>query len=149
MQENIQPEQLLEAWVKLSSIIKNTRMIKELPYNEATVMRLLYNRFREDGDGLVSLKEITAKTQMLKSQVNRTVNSLENKGLLERCEAGGDRRVVFVRCVPENLKSYIAVHNHSLSTAQKILNIIGENDAQAFVRLVGKIENAVVRQKKT
>ena len=145
MQEKIQPEQLLEAWVKLSGIIKNTRMTKGLQYNEATVMRLLYNRYKEDGVGIISLKEITLKTQMLKSLVNRTVNSLEAKGLLERCESDGDRRVVFVRCVPENLKEYLVVHNHSLSLAQKIINIIGSSYAEAFVRLVSKIESSVVR----
>ncbi|MBQ7820742.1 MAG: MarR family transcriptional regulator [Clostridia bacterium] len=147
MQDKTKPEELLEAWIKLSAIIKNTRVTKGLQYNEATIMRLLYNRYREDKAGLISLKEITLKTRMLKSLVNRTVNSLEKKGLLERCESIGDRRVVYVRCVPENLKEYLSVHNQSLTLAQKIINIIGDEDAEAFVRLTEKIENAVIRPK--
>ena len=67
---------LLRAWVKLSGILKNSRITKGLMYNEATVMLLLYNRYCEDGEGIISVKEIIKETNMLKSLVNRTLNSL-------------------------------------------------------------------------
>ena len=132
-------EQLLAAWVKLTGVIKNSRVTKGLAYNEAIVMLLLYNRFLEDGDGLVSIKEITWETKMLKSLVNRTVNTLEAKGLLERLKTSGDKRMVFVRCIKEKLDVFLAVHNTSLDLARNLIDIIGEEDAQAFVRISKKI----------
>lgn len=138
-------EQLLQSWVKISGILKNTRITKGLMYNEATVMLLLYNRYLEDGVGHISIKEITQKTKMLKSLVNRTINSLEKKQLLERCESVGDRRMSYVRCVTDKLNVFLEVHKSSLAVAQSIINIIGKEDAEAFIRIVKKIEDSGFR----
>ncbi len=135
-------EGVLLSWVKLSGILKNTRITKGLMYNEAIVMLLLYNRYRKDGEGLISIKEITQETKMLKSLVNRTVNSLEKKNLLKRCENGNDRRVIYVKCVEENLDVFLGVHNSSLELVQNIIDIVGTEDAQAFIRITQKIENS-------
>ncbi len=142
MINNIQQEQMIHSWVKLSGILKNTRITKGLMYNEAIVMLLVYNRYCEDGVGKISIKEITASTKMLKSLVNRTVNALIKKELLERCESDGDKRIVYVRCIEEKLNIFLEVHNASLKLAKNIVDIIGEEDAAAFIRLVDKIEKA-------
>ena len=92
-------EQLITAWVRLTGIFKNTRITKGMVYNEAIVMLVAYNRYREDGKGLVSFKEIVSETRMLKSLVNRTIDSLVAKGYLTRCE-GKDKRTTFIRIVP-------------------------------------------------
>lgn len=135
-----QREQLLQAWVNLSGILKNNRITKGLMYNEAVVMLLLYNRYREDGIGLISIKEITKKTRMLKSLVNRTINLLEEKGLLERCKGSGDSRLAYVRCIEQSLDIFLKVHETSLTLAQNIIDIIGEKDAETFISIVKKIE---------
>lgn len=133
---------LLKAWVKLSSILKNSRITKGLMYNEATIMLLLYDRYLQDGMGIISIKEITAETKMLKSLVNRTINALEKKGLLERCEGSGDKRVIYVKCIQEKLPVFLEVHNSSLRLAQGIIGIIGPEDAETFIRIVQKLENS-------
>ena len=133
---------LLKAWVKLSSILKNSRITKGLMYNEATIMLLLYDRYLQDGMGMISIKEITAETKMLKSLVNRTINALEKKGLLERCEGSGDKRVIYVKCIQEKLPVFLEVHNSSLQLAQGIIGIIGPEDAETFIRIVQKLENS-------
>ena len=131
-------EQVITAWVRLTGLLKNTRITKGMVYNEAIVMLFAYNRYREDGEGLVSFKEIVTETRMLKSLVNRTIDSLVAKGYLARCE-GKDKRTTFVRILPENIGEYLDVHEQSLSLASHMIGIIGREDAEAFVRIVGKI----------
>lgn len=138
MQENSLEEKLISAWVRLTGILKNTRITKGMVYNEAIVMLVAYNRYREDGEGLVSFKEIVSETRMLKSLVNRTIDSLVQKNYLQRCE-GKDKRTTFVRVVPENLGEYLTVHEQSLALAHSLAEVIGEEDAQAFIRIVNKI----------
>ena len=75
---------------------------------------------------------------MLKSLVNRTIDSLVEQGYLERSE-GKDKRTTFVRIVPEHLEGYLAVHERSLALARELTQIIGEEDAHAFVRIVEKL----------
>lgn len=142
MKDNKQAEKLISAWVKLTSVLKNTRITKELPYNEAIIMMLLYGRYKKDPQGAVSVKEIIEETKMLKSLANRTINSLEKKGLLTRCVLSGDKRIAYVRCSEENLDAYLKVHNESLGHAQNIIDIIGEEDTETFLKIVKKIEMA-------
>lgn len=131
-------EALIRAWVRLTSTLKNTRMTQGMNYNEAIVMLLAYNRYRQDGEGLISFKEITRETKMLKSLVNRTIDSLAAKGFLERC-GGADKRMTFVRVVKENLSEFLSVHEQSLQIARQIVGIIGEQDARTFVEIAEKI----------
>ena len=142
MSENTRESMLLSSWVKLSGILKNSRITKGLLYNEATVMLLIYNRYNEDGEGLISVKEIISETNMLKSLVNRTVNSLERKGLLIKQKGEKDRRTLYVKCVKERLDVFLEVHKASLLVAERIIDIIGEEDADNFIRIVKKIEKS-------
>ncbi len=144
--EQSQDLALLHAWVQLSGILKNARFTRGLPYNEAIVMLLLYEQYTLDGTGTLPIKKIIEETRMLKSQTNRTLNSLESKGLLERCGSGGDRRVICVRCVAEKLELFMQVHAESLKTAGRILDIIGREDADAFIRIVDKLSRSGYRQ---
>ena len=137
MEENLE-ERLIAAWVTLTGVLKNTRMTQGMVYNEAIVMLVAYNRYREDGKGLVSFKEIVSETRMLKSLVNRTIDALVEKKMLERCE-GRDKRTTFVRILPENIGEYLRVHEHSLALARDLTKVIGRRDAEAFVRIAGKI----------
>ena len=139
MKDRNRSENLPASWISLSGIIKNSRITKGLMYNEAVVMYFLYKSYTEDSQGMISIKEIVEKTRMQKSLVNRTVNSLEEKGLLLRCEAEGDRRMTFVKCVGDRLDTFLRVHEESLSIAENIIDIIGEEDAEAFNRIVEKL----------
>ena len=134
-------EQIISAWIRLTGVFKNTRLTQGMIYNEAIVMQLAYQRYLEDGEGLISFKEIVQKTCMLKSLVNRTIDSLVAKGFLTRCD-GKDKRTTFVRPVKENLHAYLEVHERSLALVHEIMEIIGEEDAQSFVRIANKISDA-------
>lgn len=135
-------DKLLNAWVKLSGILKNSRITKGLAYNESIIMLFLYQRYCEDGVGMISVQEIIRETQMLKSLVNRTINALEAKGMLEKCRGEKDKRTLFVKCVKEKLDVFLEVHNASLEVAGNVLQIIGEEDADNFIRIVEKIETS-------
>ncbi len=126
---------LIQAWVQLSCILRNSRFTKALPYNEAIVMLQLY----QAGDRPITIKQITEQTHMLKSQVNRTINSLEEKGLLERCEPEGDRRLGHVRMRNDHLALFLQVHNESLQIAKEIGTIIGPEDTENFIRISNKL----------
>ena len=130
-------EALVTAWVALTGVLKNSRMTQGLNYNEAIVMNIAYHAY-QNGEGLTSFKSIVAKTKMLKSLVNRTIDSLVRKNLIERCE-GEDKRTTFVRPVKENLDIFLKVHEQSLALARAAIGIIGEEDARTFVRISDRI----------
>lgn len=113
-------ENLLKSWVFLNNLIKNTRMTRELSYNESVIMLLLYNEYK-DNEGSLSIKEIAKKTRMLKSLINRTVNSLEEKGMIRKFADKNDKRTVRIQCISDNMDLFLKVHSRSLSITQKLL----------------------------
>lgn len=142
MDENRKLEdELIDAWVLLTSTLKNTRLTNGMIYNEAIIMLFAYRKYRTDGEEAISFREIADKTKMAKSLVNRTIDALVGKNLLERV-AGQDRRTTYVRPVAKNLSVFLNVHRQSLALAHTIVDIIGEEDAEAFVRLSQKIVDA-------
>ncbi len=133
-------EQLISSWIRLTAVLKNTRITQPhgMNYNEAIIMHILYTRYREDGVGLVSFKELAEETRMLKSLVNRTLKVLIEEGFVERSE-GQDKRTTYIRPIPEHLDAYLAVHKRTLEMVNDIVRVVGRSDAAAFIRIADKI----------
>ncbi len=132
-------ERIITAWIKLTGVLKNTRITQDMIYNEAIVMNLVYNNYLQDGEGLTSFKEIVKRTKMLKSLVNRTIDSLVKKGYLEKVD-GKDKRTTFVKA--KNFDEFLKEHEKSLALVKNIIGTIGAEDAETFVRLAEKIAAA-------
>lgn len=135
-------EQVLSAWIRLNSVLKDSRMTKDLTYNEAIVMNLVYRRYVQDPHALVSVKAITHETNMLKSQVNRTITALCDQGFLTKQRDSEDGRNLFVAPVAEKLPEFLAVHAHSLAMVQAVIEAIGEEDARTFVSISERVAQA-------
>ena len=58
-------ERLLSAWIGINGFFKDSRMTRELTYNEAVVMKLVYDQYRADGVGRVPVQSILKRTYML------------------------------------------------------------------------------------
>ncbi len=110
-------------------------------------MLSLYRRYLADGIGLTSVQDIIKETGMLKSLVNRTLGELEKQGLIVYTQGTLDRRTKFVKCVEEKLDVFLAVHNSSIKVAENIVDIIGEEDSETFIRIVDKLSNAGYKAK--
>ena len=145
MREDDLREQLLTAWIGINSMFKDSRMTRELTYNEAVVMKLAYDQYRLDGVGRISVQAVRKKTNMLKSLVNRTVTSLCEQGYLTKERDDEDARVLFVRLMPDRLPDFLAVHHRSLELAEAVIGVIGQEDAAQFVRICKKILNTGVQ----
>ena len=77
-------EKVLNAWLKLSTAICNERIVSELPYNESLVCGILHENAVDHPEKKITATDLCEKTNMQKSLMNRTLNSLEEKGLIFR-----------------------------------------------------------------
>lgn len=131
-------ERLLSAWTGVSGYLKNSRMTQGITYNEAVTMKLVYEQYKRDGVGLTPVQTILKHTCMLKSLANRTINALCAQGYLIKEQSGPDARMLYVRPVPERLPDFLAVHERSLQLAGAVIDVLGEQDAESFVRICEK-----------
>lgn len=138
-------EQMLGAWIEVNGMLKDSRITRDLTYNEAVVMKLVYDRYRADGTGRTAVGYIARETRMLKSLVNRTVGALCAGGYLIRERGEADGRNVFVRPVESRLRDFLAVHQRSLALVQQIIDVVGPEDAECFVRMAGKLSASGLR----
>lgn len=139
MEDTVLQERLLNAWIGLNGMLKTTRVTSQLTYNEAIVMKIVYDQFQEDGVGRTPISRIVRETNMLKSLMNRTVNSLCAQGYLRRERSAQDSRKLYVSPVEERLPDFLAVHRRSLKLAQDIIAVVGKEDAARFVAMYEKL----------
>lgn len=132
-------EELLTAWIGINSFFKDSRMTRELTYNEAVVMKLAYDQYRADGVGRVPVQMVLKRTNMLKSLANRTIDSLCAQGYLVKERDG---RTLALRLAPRRLPDFLAVHQRPLDLAQAVIDAIGPEDAAEFVRICRRFLDA-------
>ena len=128
-------EKVLNAWLKLSTTICNERISSELPYNESLICGILHRNAVENPEKQMTATELCEQTNIQKSQMNRTLNSMEEKGLIDRIRSKKDKRQVFVKINMENAKVYENQHKKVLDIVDTVLEKVGKEKAEEIVQL--------------
>ena len=131
-------EELLTAWLRLSSVINNQRLVAGLSFNEAVVCNLL-GRAARQADGYLTAKDLCTETRILKSQMNVILRSLEQKGLISRCQSAKDKRQIEVRLLPEGAASYAASHQHIIHLIQRLIASVGEDQIRQLIPMLHQV----------
>lgn len=128
-------EALLEAWLRLSTAINNERVVSDLPYNESLLCNLLYRNQLLHPDQPMTATQLCAKMRMQKSQMNRTLTSLEKKGIICRERSASDKRQIFITLNPERTDIYEKQHQEILALIDALLGKIGREKAEEIIAL--------------
>ena len=134
-------EKLLNAWLKLSTSICNERIVSELPYNESLICGILHENATEHPEERMTATDLCEKTNIQKSQMNRILNALEEKGLIFRKRSEKDKRQVFVSFNMENAEVYERQHKNILRVVDDIIEKVGKEKADEIVQLFTLISN--------
>lgn len=133
-------ERLLGVWLGLSAVLRNDRFTQKISYNEAFVCSLLARRQAQKPEHpRLTMGDLRGETRMIKSQVNKVVTDLEQKGFVERRRADHDRRVVCVELTEKGRAVYTQEHDRILAFVDRVIDDIGKRDAHRTVKLLGKI----------
>ena len=136
-------EKLLSAWLTMSSVVNNERIVSTIPFNEAHVCNLLYRQRMTDPDRYLTATELCAETRMLKSQMNKVLTSLEKRGMIERFPAPEDRRKAYICLREDNLDKFEAIHARSIHLVNCAVKGLGEDIAEQAVDILTRIANYV------
>ncbi len=136
-------EKLLSAWLTMSSVVNNERIVSTIPFNEAHVCNLLYRQRMEQPEVYLTATELCAQTRMLKSQMNKVLASLEKQNMITRFPAPEDRRKAYIRLVEENLPKFEAVHARSIALVDHAILRLGEEKAGELADLFVQVADYV------
>lgn len=108
--------------------------VSALMRGEMAVLRLL-----DDEQRRVSAGDLSRLLEMTTSRVAAVLNSLEKKGLIERCADAADRRRVLVALTERGG----AICAHKKECARKrlaaVFERLGQEDTDQFIRLIRRI----------
>ncbi|MBE6008552.1 MAG: winged helix-turn-helix transcriptional regulator [Lachnospiraceae bacterium] len=139
-------EKLLSSWLTLSASLWNERFVRTMSFNEAFILNLLVKNSKENPHHpLLSATDLCAETGLLKSQMNRTLNTLEDKGYIARLKNKNDKRIFFVSLTPVGRAAYNKEHEHILDIVDRIASQLGEerteNTAATLNELTAAFKN--------
>lgn len=128
-------EKVLGAWLRLSTTICNERIVSDMPYNEALICGILYFNEKNAQEKKITATELCARVRMQKSQMNRTLNSMEEKGLIVRERSDSDKRQVYVAMNMKNVAIYEEQHRKVLEFVGRLMEKLGKNNAGEIIRM--------------
>lgn len=130
-------ELLLDSYLRFTTAISNERVVSELPYNEALICNLLYRRAPQT----YTATELCEGTRMLKSQMARTLNEMEEKGLILRSRSREDRRQVAVELNRAGAELF-RQHAQTLELVQAIEDKLTPEKMQTLAALLNEAADA-------
>lgn len=136
--ENIN-ENLLNTWLRLSTSVVNSRLVSNLSYNESLVCNILYHAQKKEPDQLLTATDLCNATKMLKSQMNRTLNQLEEKKLITRIRSSSDKRQVFVKFNLDTADIYLEQHQKILDLVDTIIEHFGPEKIEETLQVLTSI----------
>ncbi len=124
-------EEILEAWLQLTIAINNEKIVSEMPLNEMLVYRYLYHNQDKD----ITATDLCLEMDMLKSQMNRTLTSMEDKHMIHRRRSQKDKRQIFVQLNSEHIHLYEKEHERILHIVDRLVERLGKEEAKKALNL--------------
>lgn len=134
-------EALLGAWLRISTSINNNRIVTDLPYNESLICNILYRNELTQPGQLLTATELCTETKILKSQMNRILEQMEEKHLIFRERSPKDKRKIYIRLNHDPKTPYFDQHEKILTIMDSVITGLGKEKSEEAVKLLNDISD--------
>lgn len=132
-------EELMNAWLDVSAMIRTDRIASELTFNELFICNLLMRQKKKDASTYLTAADLCVRTRILKSQMNRCLTSLEKKGMIERIRSEEDKRKVFIKFREENIAIYEKEYEQTLKIPNILIQEMGEEQVRRIIDVMNRV----------
>lgn len=136
-------ENLLEAWLRVTITIDNYRLTSIMPFNESLVLRYLVNHQHQE----VTATVLCNYLNLCKSQMNRILELMENKGLINRNRSTKDKRKIIVSLNKNQCNLYYQQHDQIMQLVDSIASALGKAKTIQTTNLLNEIAQIVKGEK--
>ena len=142
--KNSLPEELLDSWLNISMKLWNERCVSHLSYNESLVCHLLNSkRLADPAHPHLTLMQLSKETGILKSQMNKTITSLEERGMITRVRSTEDKRIVYITLLDNKENDFYIQHEEILRIVNHVIGDIGTEKAAAAIDIFNSIAESM------
>lgn len=150
--DDMKSQQQARAFIDLVMGLKKQHfhsMIKEEGYtqNEKLVLYLIHETLKRTKEDKVSLSHLRKRIQLAPSTVTPILNSLENKGVIQRLIDPLDRRNIFVKLSEKGISYTSQVYQELEKVIETYIEYMGEEDMDQFIRLIKKTNEFFLERK--
>ena len=131
---------LLDAWLSLTSVLWNTRIVHSMTYNEAHVLGILLRHCQEK---VLTATDLIRSTHMLKSQMNKLLTSLEHKGFVRRARSAQDKRRIEIHLTAEGRIAYLQEHQGVEALLSKLIDRLGMEKTHSVASQLNEVVAAL------
>ncbi len=103
---------------------------------------------KEQNNPGAKISKLSKATDMSKPAVSQMLNSLENKGFIERILTKEDRRVVYVNLTEKGTKVLKKAHTEMDNLLRQMLEELGPEDTAELTRIADKLFKILEKIKK-
>lgn len=136
MEQNLE---LLDAWMNMTANIKVNRLLQDMSLNEMFICSYIY-RFNK-----ASFKQLIEKTNLLKSQMNRQLNDLIEKGFVTKNTDDKDKRKIVLEMTEKGKEVYLKEHEKVVALISRVTKELGNKKTASLAKLmkeaVGVLDN--------
>ena len=125
-------EDLLSSWLALSASVRNERLVRSLTFQEVFICNIL-SHAQTDGTEEITASVIVERTGILKSQVNKILDTMERKQLIERLRSPHDKRYVLIRLTVSGQTQYQKEHKHILGIMEQLILQLGSDETKRLI----------------
>lgn len=137
-------ELLLASWLKLYSTVWNERIVTGMTFNEAYICNLLLHQSAHKEHAGLTATDLCALTGLLKSQMNKTLVEMEQKGYIIRTRSTSDRRAVYITLSQSGIKAYYESHEKTMKIMDTLAASLGDDDS---LKTAAVLNNVAERMK--
>ena len=111
-----------------------TQMLHDLKGGDVFILHYL-----ESNDGPVRPKDLSDAMSVSTARITNLLNKMEENGEIKRCVDPRDKRQVFVVITEKGRARNLQIRNDLLPNTSTFLEILGPDDAAAYVRIQEKL----------
>lgn len=137
-------ENLLHAWMNMELSIRGNRILSDFSFNEMAICQILL-RCENEGNA-VTATELCNQMHLLKSQMNRLLSGMEEKGMITRVRSDSDRRKVYVQLDRRGASLYVFEHEQILDILDTLLQEMGQQKFSELTTLMQTATKIVERK---
>lgn len=143
IQMNNLTEDLMAAWLKLRATVDDEQIVSDMSYNESLICNILLRHYVKSPEQFLTATDLCRETRMLKSQMNRTLKSLEQKQIIVRERSSKDRRHIYIKFNIEQSEVFAEQHRKNRERVDAVVKKIGEEKARELLEMFVLITEAV------
>lgn len=146
----LEPDLTMDLIKTLESLRRYRRWFRNQPvpmrHNEMMLLMFLNHHLQRGCKG-IQPSELGNILRLTRPTITSLVNSLEEKGYVERIHDEEDRRVVFVYLTAKGKDLVEDNKQEFVKALSEMMDYLGKEDAQELIRLLGKVREFLETKK--